>query len=243
MVSVTTRNPNEIREVLKRKGYTDWLRHPKWQRKRLEVMQRDGFRCVRCGDEESELHVHHMSYIPGRKPWEYPLQNFETICRDCHDLLHQDVQTLRAVLFEQVTALGLPGNTRKLAGWMIARASRDFVDAVVRFAEMFWAVFHSDWEMTKLSLRVSDGTSFISDGGTFLEPGVDDKANNWASRGQLLIAFRQLLIVMEELGLPSESPFFHDDDDVDPLGGQSHGCTSVIGSSKKLVKSLTPMHQ
>ncbi len=45
---------------------------PRWQKKRLEIMQRDGFECRDCSDGKETLNVHHAYYIPGRKPWEYP---------------------------------------------------------------------------------------------------------------------------------------------------------------------------
>lgn len=66
-------------------GYIELLRDPRWQRKRLEVMQRDGFECLSCGDKGKTLHVHHRSYARGRKPWEYDDDNFETVCVDCHE--------------------------------------------------------------------------------------------------------------------------------------------------------------
>ena len=152
------RNPGgepKIGPISQKKKYAERLRHPKWQRRRLEVMRRDGFRCLQCGDEESELHVHHKSYISGRMPWDYPLGNFETLCWRCHDLVLKDVQTLQAQLLDEIAELGLPQDPAKLAGCMMVRSSRLFVDRVVRFVEMFWTVFDCDWEMTSLTLGVS----------------------------------------------------------------------------------------
>lgn len=64
--------------------YSEKLRHPKWQKKRLEVMQRDKFICQLCGATEVELHVHHKEYSMGKEPWEYDLSNFQTLCKFCH---------------------------------------------------------------------------------------------------------------------------------------------------------------
>lgn len=67
--------------------YTEKLRDPRWQKKRLEVFSRDNFTCVCCGDKETELQVHHLSYVYGRHPWEYKLKNLQTFCKHCHGAL------------------------------------------------------------------------------------------------------------------------------------------------------------
>lgn len=61
---------------------------PRWQKRRLEVMQRDAFCCARCFDSESTLNVHHAYYVKGRKPWEYPDFALSTLCSDCHSRQH-----------------------------------------------------------------------------------------------------------------------------------------------------------
>lgn len=67
-----------------RKWYLNNLKDPRWQRVRLEVFQRDGWRCTRCGSGEKTLHVHHKRYLPGRWPWEYPTDLLATLCEVCH---------------------------------------------------------------------------------------------------------------------------------------------------------------
>lgn len=52
--------------------YWQLLKDPRWQRKRLEVLNRANFACRECGGTDLTLHVHHRYYISGRKPWEYP---------------------------------------------------------------------------------------------------------------------------------------------------------------------------
>lgn len=64
--------------------YGDKLKSPKWQRKRLEIMQRDNFTCVACGDTETTLCVHHKNYI-GVNPWDTPDKYLVTLCEVCHD--------------------------------------------------------------------------------------------------------------------------------------------------------------
>lgn len=70
--------------------YSEKLTNPKWQKKRLEVLSRDQFTCCLCSDKENTLHVHHKTYKKGCEPWEYPLDNFQTLCKDCHFIVEEN---------------------------------------------------------------------------------------------------------------------------------------------------------
>ena len=67
--------------------YSEKLQDPHWQRKRLEILSRDKFTCQLCQDTETTLHVHHKEYLKGHQPWEYPDDNFQTLCKHCHNAL------------------------------------------------------------------------------------------------------------------------------------------------------------
>jgi len=67
-----------------KKSYSDLLLDPRWQRKRLEVYQRDKFKCQVCGSDQNTLSVHHRKYKWGLKPWEYPNHMLVTLCLECH---------------------------------------------------------------------------------------------------------------------------------------------------------------
>jgi hypothetical protein len=67
------------------KDYQTKLRDPRWQRKRLEILERDEFTCGLCEDNGSELHVHHRQYHKGLDPWDYEDAELITLCRDCHE--------------------------------------------------------------------------------------------------------------------------------------------------------------
>lgn len=62
---------------------------PRWQRKRLEILNRDEFACRICGDTEMELHVHHLVYTRGHKPWEYENKHLLSVCKQCHGYIEQ----------------------------------------------------------------------------------------------------------------------------------------------------------
>lgn len=65
--------------------YSDLLKDPRWQKKRLEILQRDNFHCCQCGSSVKTLHVHHQYYTKGNMPWEYPDDTLITLCLDCHE--------------------------------------------------------------------------------------------------------------------------------------------------------------
>jgi hypothetical protein len=67
-------------------SYAEKLKDPRWQKKRLEVFERDEWSCQQCFDAQSTLHVHHKWYEKGRDPWDYPLESLITLCEDCHEL-------------------------------------------------------------------------------------------------------------------------------------------------------------
>lgn len=72
-----------------KKSYSDKLKSPLWQKKRLEILNRDGFMCMDCGDAENMLSVHHKYYTKGAEPWEYPSECYITVCDDCHKRRHE----------------------------------------------------------------------------------------------------------------------------------------------------------
>lgn len=71
------------------KTYAEKLRDPRWQKKRLEVMERDGFECKRCRDKSSTLTVHHLCYLKKTEPWDYDKCFMVTLCENCHKHVEQ----------------------------------------------------------------------------------------------------------------------------------------------------------
>jgi 5-methylcytosine-specific restriction endonuclease McrA len=73
------------------KDYTD----PRWQKLRLEIMNRDKFTCQCCGTSEIELQVHHLAYGKGKRIWEAMPSDLLTLCRDCHEQTEMYVTLMR----------------------------------------------------------------------------------------------------------------------------------------------------
>lgn len=66
-------------------AYSDLLKDPRWQKKRLTIFNRDNFTCVSCGADDRTLHVHHHIYLNGKMPWEYNDIMLVTLCDRCHE--------------------------------------------------------------------------------------------------------------------------------------------------------------
>ncbi len=87
---MTTKKP-----AYRKDSYTEKLQDPRWQRKRLEVLEREKFTCQDCGATDRTLHVHHRYYISHRHPWEYPDFCYQVLCRECHEDLKSESEERR----------------------------------------------------------------------------------------------------------------------------------------------------
>jgi len=65
--------------------YSEKLKDPRWQKKRLEILERDEWACQVCFDSGSTLVVHHRDYLPNTDPWDYPDSYLITLCEECHE--------------------------------------------------------------------------------------------------------------------------------------------------------------
>lgn len=68
----------------KHRSYSEKLKDPRWQRVRLEVLERAGWKCEACGATESTLHAHHGYYDRKLEPWEYNTLTLWCLCEECH---------------------------------------------------------------------------------------------------------------------------------------------------------------
>lgn len=78
--------------------YQEQLKHPMWQKRRLEILALYGFECSECGDKETQLHVHHKYYEKSKKVWEYPDSAYTCLCSNCHSLEHIMADRLNKVI-------------------------------------------------------------------------------------------------------------------------------------------------
>jgi hypothetical protein len=120
-------------------SYSEKLRDPRWQRLRLEVMQRDGFACRDCGASDKTLHVHHCHYV-GSAPWMTPPGLLLTLCADCHESrgeLESDAKTALAWLMSRMGHAQDDEELMLFAQSLMSAADKaDFHPALISHEEM-----------------------------------------------------------------------------------------------------------
>lgn len=98
--------------------YAQKLTDPRWQKKRLEILSRDEFKCQYCGETTKTLHVHHYSYNKSRNPWDCEDGDVTTLCEECHYIYHiKDFTKLEDEIISVVqfhSMCGLPKDVTEL---------------------------------------------------------------------------------------------------------------------------------
>lgn len=107
------------------KTYAEQLKDPRWQKKRLEILDRDGFACVFCGsglNNGTTLHVDHKRY--GRTPWEVDNDALQTLCEDCHERVTKIRRVIKAIVedFDIVELLEAQGLLLSIRPWDLPAA-------------------------------------------------------------------------------------------------------------------------
>lgn len=78
--------------------YYKKLKDPRWQRRRLEILEKAGFVCEYCGSSERTMHVHHKAYLKGRDPWDYSDFWLEALCEKCHSWLEDRLNAMNLMI-------------------------------------------------------------------------------------------------------------------------------------------------
>lgn len=115
--------------------YSEKLRRPEWQRKRLQILERDDWTCTSCRSKDKNLQVHHLVYYRGKDPWEYPDYLYRTLCEDCHPerqaLVDNLVTALRITLADTST-----NSLRLMSEKAMADAMQELPDATQLFRDV-----------------------------------------------------------------------------------------------------------
>ena len=82
--------------------YQKKLKDPRWQKKRLEILERDEWTCQNCYDMESTLHIHHKVYNKGKEPWDIENDFLVTLCSECHEEESQTSASINQSLIREV---------------------------------------------------------------------------------------------------------------------------------------------
>lgn len=90
---------------MEEKTYIQKLQDPRWQRKRLEIMQHDGFKCQHCGSIDKPLQIHHIAYN-FKDPWEIESRLLISLCADCHDAETLAIKEAFSRLIQNIKSAG-----------------------------------------------------------------------------------------------------------------------------------------
>jgi hypothetical protein len=114
--------PEFTGEHMAKLSYSEQLKHPNWQRKRLAVLDAAGWKCATCDASEKTLHVHHKQYVKGRLPWEYEVVELEALCEDCHEEAHKAKALIDSVIAQ------FPSIMWNRIGAMLVGYGEEYVD-------------------------------------------------------------------------------------------------------------------
>lgn len=73
-------------------AYQKKLLDPRWQKKRLKILDRDNWSCTNCGSADRTLHVHHTNYKGD--PWDIEDDDLKTLCYLCHEGEHTETKVV-----------------------------------------------------------------------------------------------------------------------------------------------------
>lgn len=86
------------------KLYSEKLKDPRWQKKRLKILELDNWTCTECSCKTDTLHVHHKDY-KGKDPWDTPDAYLCTLCSKCHDL--EEILKKNEILYDFAKSLNV----------------------------------------------------------------------------------------------------------------------------------------
>lgn len=153
-------------------NYSELLQDPRWQKKRVEVLLRDEFRCQHCGSKEETLHVHHLRYEKGKMPWEYDNGELITLCHRCHEAeskANQDLYEDFKWLKEMWKELGL---SNQMLSSLLGTMSSYLEDMVERKNNNGFTTFERD-DFREIIFSSLFGCQRLNDFAKALEYGFD----------------------------------------------------------------------
>lgn len=104
-------------------GYKKLLRDPRWQKRRLEVLNAANWKCedAGCQRNDSLLEVHHCYYIWGRDPWDYPRDCFIALCGGCHEKRQAIERTIKVSVLQCLR--DIPIKRLELIAWRLIQSA------------------------------------------------------------------------------------------------------------------------
>jgi hypothetical protein len=101
--------------------YFEKLKDPRWQKKRLEKLEEQGFECDNCGNDKEELTVHHRHYKKNTDPWDYDNNDLAVFCKTCHKSWHDAKEELNEIIGTITSCEQI----QRIAGYALAISNDD----------------------------------------------------------------------------------------------------------------------
>lgn len=93
--------------------YGEKLRDVRWKRRRDELLRASSYTCCECTvpltSGTMDLQVHHVVYIPGLDPWEYPDELMVVVCEHHHRERQAIEQAIYVKMGEHLAGLTIHG--------------------------------------------------------------------------------------------------------------------------------------
>lgn len=141
-------------------AYADKLLDPRWQKKRILILQRDNFTCQQCYSTENTLMVHHLYYGKNLDPWEAEDDWLITLCKECHDYYHERIPQCHKIVTDMMKI--------KLKNTFITGCASDLFESVNNLNDFIYLL----WEFK------DDEESVIESLSKMLQNRVDNNKNN-----------------------------------------------------------------
>lgn len=127
--------------------YAEKLKDPRWQKRRLELLEAAKWQCEDCRSKTNTLHVHHGCYIRATDPWDYPDDVMHVLCESCHDMTQGWLENLHVQIgrlnTNQIVALGgLVGCMDEKYGMISPKTSTDIMVVLTKVVSVALSVAH-----------------------------------------------------------------------------------------------------
>jgi hypothetical protein len=113
-------------------SYTEQRKDPRWQKRRLQVLEAANWRCEDCNRADLTLDVHHTAYKTGSMPWEYPAELLMVDCEKCHEkrqILEDSIRIALGKITRFMTLEEIEKEVWEMVGQMSVRQTQRYAEA------------------------------------------------------------------------------------------------------------------
>jgi hypothetical protein len=126
---------------------------PRWQKRRLEIFERDNWQCLWCGATHKQLAVHHLAYTVD-DPWDAGDNHLLTVCQECHDNDHKSRAEIEKALLNNLKVIGI--SFSELNHFLSSVPWDDVRDAFRKFIREQWKIVQEKFNFEPLDPPLPD---------------------------------------------------------------------------------------